>query len=56
VAVIGLLLGALSVLVPRWRRGGGPPDEERPDAAGPPLDPDDARRLDEDIARYVDVV
>jgi cytochrome c-type biogenesis protein CcmH len=55
VAVIGLLLAALAVLVPRWRRGGGPPDE-RPDDAGPSLDPDDARRLDEDIARYVDVV
>ncbi len=57
VAVIGLLLAALTVVVPRWRRGGGQePDDEGTDGADPALDPDDARRLDEDIARYVDVV
>ena len=53
VVVIGLVLAALSVLVPRWRDRGGDDDDERRDDAGPPLDPEDARRLDEDIARYV---
>jgi cytochrome c-type biogenesis protein CcmH/NrfF len=52
VAAIALVLAALAVLVPRWRRGGGS-DDEGPDDSGPSLDPDDARRLDEDLARYV---
>jgi cytochrome c-type biogenesis protein CcmH len=55
VAAIGLVLATLAVLVPRWRRRGDPdpPDDAGPDDAGPSLDPDDARRLDEDLARYV---
>jgi cytochrome c-type biogenesis protein CcmH len=50
---VGLLVGLLAagaIFVPRWR-GGGPPDGGTP-AAGPDLDPADARRLDEDLARY----
>lgn len=51
VAVIALFLAALAVLVPRWRRRSDP--DEGPRDGGPELDPDDARRLEEDIARYV---
>lgn len=41
---------ALSVGVLRWRRAGDPPDREGPEAAGP--SPEDAERLDADLARY----
>jgi cytochrome c-type biogenesis protein CcmH/NrfF len=50
VVVVVAVLALLAVLVPRWRRPrpprGGPPAPE------PELAPDDARRLDEDLARY----
>lgn len=46
--VLGLL-AALAVFVPRWRNGPGDGDE--PDAV-PALSPTDARKLDEDLARY----
>jgi cytochrome c-type biogenesis protein CcmH len=53
---VGLLVGLLAagaIFVPRWRRGGGDgPDGGTPSGGGPDLDPDDARRLDEDLARY----
>jgi cytochrome c-type biogenesis protein CcmH len=56
---VGLLVGLLvagAIFVPRWRRGGGDdgdgPDGGTPSDGGPDLDPDDARRLDEDLARY----
>src|SRR5205823_3503503 len=43
---------AIAIGLRRWRRagrrGGGPPSAE----GGPPLDPDDAERLDADLARY----
>jgi cytochrome c-type biogenesis protein CcmH len=46
-ALIATLLAALAVFVPRWRRNdaGAVP-------AGPALDAADARRLEEDLARY----
>jgi cytochrome c-type biogenesis protein CcmH len=47
-ALIAALIAALAVFVPRWRSKG--PTEPAP--AGPALDQDDARRLDEDLARY----
>jgi len=45
IAVIALAIGVL-----RWRRGGGPPGEDRPAPVGP--SPADAERLDADLARY----
>jgi cytochrome c-type biogenesis protein CcmH len=50
VVVVAAVLALLAVLVPRWRAPrpppGGPPPPE------PELAPADARRLDEDLARY----
>jgi len=50
-ALIAAVLAALAIVVPRWRRR-----EEQPQAAAAPaapaLDAADARRLDEDLARY----
>ncbi len=45
VAVLALAIGVL-----RWRRDGDPPDRGRPAASGP--SPEDAERLDADLARY----
>lgn len=48
-ALLALLaLGGLAVAARRWRRGGGGP----PADATPPLDADDARRLDAELAAY----
>lgn len=41
-------LGVLALTVPRWRRAAA----GRPTAGGPALDPADARRLDEELARF----
>ena len=54
ILLVVLLAGGAALLVPRWRRAradgaGGAGDAE---AAVPALDPADARRLDEDLARY----
>lgn len=49
VAAIGLTLAALSVMLPRWRRRDSPAGG---DEAAAPLDPSDARRLEEDMARH----
>jgi cytochrome c-type biogenesis protein CcmH len=46
IAVIALAIGVL-----RWRRAGDPPDREGPSAATGPS-PEDAERLDADLARY----
>jgi cytochrome c-type biogenesis protein CcmH/NrfF len=48
-ALIATLLAALAVVVPRWRRRG---PAGAPQAAGPALDAVDARRLEDDMARY----
>jgi cytochrome c-type biogenesis protein CcmH len=53
VAVVAALLALLAVLLPRWRRrtaGDDGPDDAAPRA--PALSAADARRLDEDLARY----
>jgi cytochrome c-type biogenesis protein CcmH len=46
VAAIALTIGVL-----RWRRAGNAPDREGPSAAAGPS-PEDAERLDADLARY----
>ena len=51
IAAVAAALALLAVLLPRWRRtarmrAGGPAP------LGPPLSDEDARRLDEDLARY----
>jgi cytochrome c-type biogenesis protein CcmH len=50
-ALLALLAAGLALLLPRWRRRApaGPTPES---AAAPPLSSADARRLDEDLARY----
>ena len=52
VAVVAGLLALLAALLPRWRRRGrdGGDDQSRPPA--PTLSSAEARRLDEDLARY----
>jgi cytochrome c-type biogenesis protein CcmH/NrfF len=50
IAVVVSLLAGLALLLPRWRRRPPPP---RPgDGGGAELEASDARRLDEDLARY----
>ena len=51
VAVVLALLALLLALLPRWRRRGRA-DEAFASAHGPALSEADARRLDEDLARY----
>ena len=48
-ALIAAVLAALAIVVPRWRRSG--PSQPAP-AEHPRLDAADARRLEEDLARY----
>jgi cytochrome c-type biogenesis protein CcmH len=50
VAVVLLLLAALAVLLPRWRRDARVQAASAPDAAG--LSASDAARLDSDLARF----
>jgi cytochrome c-type biogenesis protein CcmH len=52
IAVGVALLVALALLLPRWRRRAGGPASEALAPAGPELSPADARRLDQDLARY----
>ena len=47
IAGVALALVLLAFALPRWRRR-----TPTPSAAGPALSADDARRLDEDLARY----
>jgi cytochrome c-type biogenesis protein CcmH len=52
VAVVAAVLALLAVLLPRWRRRApGEHDDAAPSGA-PTLSAADARRLDEDLARY----
>lgn len=53
VLIVAGLLGTAAVLAPRWRRRQRVAAAAGPDEAAPPaLDPDDARRLDEDLERF----
>jgi cytochrome c-type biogenesis protein CcmH len=47
-ALAALALGGVLLLTRRWRSGG----RAAPAAVGPDLDPDDARRLDADLAAF----
>ena len=47
IALVLVLLGALAVLVPRWRHRG-----PAPAASGPVVSDAELRRLDDDLARY----
>ena len=49
IALVALMLIALAIFLPRWRRNR---DDEGPSNEGPTLTDADARRLDEDLARY----
>ncbi|HEY3019002.1 MAG TPA: cytochrome c-type biogenesis protein CcmH [Solirubrobacteraceae bacterium] len=51
-ALVLALIAGLAVLVPRWRRRSRAAAAAAPAAAVPALSADDARRLEEDIARY----
>ena len=48
-AIVAALLAALAIFVPRWRNR---PPSTPSGPQGPALSADDARRLEEDIARY----
>ena len=50
IGVVVALVAGLALLLPRWRRR--PPAPRADEDDGPGLEPDDARRLDEDLARY----
>lgn len=51
--VLVVLLGTAAVLLPRWRRRAAASAAAASTASGPDeLSADDARRLDEDLARY----
>jgi cytochrome c-type biogenesis protein CcmH/NrfF len=52
VPIVAFLIAALALAlgVWRWRRAGGPKDDDGPRAAGPSAE--DAERLDADLARY----
>jgi cytochrome c-type biogenesis protein CcmH len=50
VAVVVALLALIALLLPRWRRRRPPDDAD--DDAGPDLSPAEARRLEQDLARY----
>jgi cytochrome c-type biogenesis protein CcmH len=47
-ALAALALGGVILLTRRWRGGG----RDEPTAVGPDLDPEDARRLDADLAAF----
>jgi len=50
IALVLLMLAAVAMVVTRWRRGGGALPASQ--ARQPALDPEEERRLDEDLARY----
>jgi cytochrome c-type biogenesis protein CcmH len=49
IALVALMLIALAIFLPRWRRNR---DADDPQDQSPTLTDADARRLDEDLARY----
>jgi cytochrome c-type biogenesis protein CcmH len=50
VAVVVALLALIALLLPRWRNR--PPPDDGGEEAGPDLSPAEARRLEQDLARY----
>ena len=52
VAVVAGLLALVAALLPRWRRRGRDGGEEQDQPRAPTLSSAEARRLDEDLARY----
>ena len=52
VAVVAGLLALLAALLPRWRRRGRDGGDEHDQPRAPTLSSAEARRLDEDLARY----
>ncbi len=52
IALVTVLAGGLVLLLPRWRRRGGDGPPTSAEAPLPALSASDARRLDEDLARY----
>ena len=52
VAVVAGLLALLAALLPRWRRRGRDGGDDQSRAPAPTLSSAEARRLDEDLARY----
>ena len=52
VVVVAALLALLAALLPRWRRRGRDGDEDQDQPRAPTLSSAEARRLDEDLARY----
>lgn len=48
IAVVAALGGIVALLLPRWRRR----SRGTPGSRSPPLDPADAARLNEELARY----
>jgi cytochrome c-type biogenesis protein CcmH len=52
VAVVAGLLALLAALLPRWRRRGREGADEQSQPRAPTMSTDEARRLDEDLARY----
>lgn len=50
IAIVLIALAAGAFFVPKWRQKRGDPDESN--EAGPTLSDADARRLEEDLARY----
>jgi cytochrome c-type biogenesis protein CcmH len=52
IAVVVALIAGLLLLLPRWRRRRPAPGPDDPDAAGPALRAADARRLDDELARF----
>jgi cytochrome c-type biogenesis protein CcmH len=49
--ILAVGIVALVITLPKWRRR-AQATSQTPVPAGPPLDPGDARRLDEDLARH----
>ena len=52
VVVVAGLLALLAALLPRWRRRGRDAGDEQSEPPAPTLSSAEARRLDEDLARY----
>ena len=52
IAVVAGLVATLVLLLPRWRARRRDADASGTDTATPELSPADARRLDQDLARY----